>query len=193
MANRVPFTAYMRIVPERGSGKRFEIHRSRQKFAHLVHQDLKDNFSDGNIADPGGGQTASLAVNGIDSNDPSSFSNQANGGAVVPQFGGAPDTVIINGFYDGSTVTANAKAEATPYGEKKLIHSGGNYGESTSGPAAGAPSWNNDTRPTATAQDIVRNLKSDLETSITSVAVEIIKLEVQGVLYGHGGLHFPRP
>ena len=51
--NRVQFEAHLRIVPERGDGKRFEIHRSRQKFAHLIHRDLIENFSTGNIAEPG--------------------------------------------------------------------------------------------------------------------------------------------
>lgn len=192
MANQLPFTAYMRIVPERGSGKRFEIHRSRQRFARLVHENLEDNFTTGNVAEPGGGQTQSVAIDGLESTDNSSFSNQANAVAVVPQFGESPDTLIITGFYDGTAVTSDPKLRNTPYGEKKVIHSGGVFGQSTSGPAAGAPNWNDDTAPTTTQFDLVRQLKADLEAAVVDATIEVIKIQLQGVHYGHGGHHFPQ-
>lgn len=186
MANNIPFVAHARIVPNRGNGKRFEIHRSRQKIAATIYEELLENFTDGNIAQPGGGQTDSLALNNIGSSDLSSFSNTTNGVAVKPQFGEQPDLVTIVGFYDGLVGTGGVDIVPVPYGEKKIIHAN----ECITGPASGAPGWNNDTNPSSSHRSIVSNLKSALESSVTSLTLNIVSMEVQGVKWGWGGHHF---
>ncbi len=187
--NRIQFEAHLRIVPERGEGKRFEIQRSRQKIAHLVHRDLIDNFATGNIALPGGGQAWGI---GDIAGDDSAFSNQVNGTAVKPQFGETPDIVTIVGFFDHTTAVVGSDSDTIPYGERPIIHSGSTHTQSSQfGPAAGAPGWDSDTEPSSAARQIVFALKDDLETAITSITVEILSLEVMGIKWGQGGYTFP--
>ena len=188
MANKVPFVAYFRIVPERGSGKRFEIWRSREKLAHLIWRDLNDILEStpegtpvgteadevANFAAPGGSVTWGLAA------DEYSLANTMSAVAVKPQFGEFPDTATVVGFYNSETVV--------PYAEKTLI-SGGRV---VTGPAAGAPGWDPSTDPNAANQAAAKSLKTALESAITSVDAEMIKLEINGVVYGQGGRHFPR-
>jgi hypothetical protein len=179
MANRIPFTAYLRIVPNRGTGKRFEIHRSRERMARQVWEDLNDVLEnamedDGlgvNFAVPGGSVTTLTAH--------SPFSSNESGVAVKPQFGESPDTLTIIGFYESNT--------QYPYPEKQLISAGRVW----SGPAAGAPGYSANTEPNDANRVDVAALKLLLESAITSVAIEVIGLEVNGVKYGRGGLHFP--
>jgi len=184
MANRIPFTAYFKIVPDRGTGKRFEAQRSRERIANLVWGDLNGVLEnavetgslvlDGvNFAVPGGSIASSQA------SDVSSLSTNMSGVAVKPQFGESPDTLTVVGFYESDTIL--------PYREKQLI----SVGRVWNGPAAGAPSYSYNTEPSAANRVDAATLKSMLEGAITSVAVEMIKLEISGVKYGHGGLHFP--
>jgi len=189
---RIPFTAYMKIIPDRGSGKRFEAWRSLQQIAHLIHRDLNENLSTANIAEPGGsGENWGLAP-GIGTDDASeeaargSMSKLIEIVAVKPSFGDQPDMVTIVGF---NNVADSAANRAKPYPEKTIIHAG----ETVSGHAAGAPGWRRDNslNPTANTDSLVKTFKSDLEAAITNVSAETIKMNYSGILYGRGGHNFP--
>lgn len=180
--NKIPFKAYFRVVPERGSGKRFEIHRSRERMAHLVWYDLNENLENAmevggsssggiNFAVPGGSIEWQLSIGEL--------SQLMKAVAFKPQFGEAPETLTIVGFYDSDS--------KVPYNEKMLIS--GN--EVWNGPATGTPAWDASTSPNSDNRTQATALKIALENAITSVPVEMIKLEVNGVVYGRGGLHFP--
>lgn len=175
MANRVPFTAYFKIVPDRGTGKRFEIQRSREHLAHLIYLDLTDaanptrDFTDGNITSPGGGGNWGLSTEALSDMVPTV--------AVKPQFGESPDMVTVTGFYNGSA--------AAPYSQKGII-CGGKY---VVGPASGAPGYSDNTMPSSTNLADATALAAGLIGAIVSVEVELIKLEVAGVSYGRGHLH----
>ena len=189
MPNRVPFTAYLRIVPERGTGKRFEIWRSRERIAQLVWRDLNEVLENGmnatntgtdpeaNFAVPGGTITWGLA--GMEATGSNSMS--MNAVASKPQFGEFPDQLTIVGFVEQDNVV--------PYREKQLISGGRTW----IGPASGTPAYTTSTEPNAANQSAATELKDILEDAITSAAIEVIKLEINGVTYGRGGLHFPRP
>jgi hypothetical protein len=189
MPNRVPFTAYFRVVPERGSGKRFEIWRGRERLAQLVWRDLNAvlenamNLSntatdpEANFAVPGGIITWGLA--GAEATGSNSMS--MNAVAYKPQFGEFPDQLTVVGFIEQDDVV--------PYQEKQLISGGRVW----NGPATGTPAYSANTEPNAANQLAAAELKAILESAITSAAVETIKLEINGVTYGRGGLHFPRP
>jgi len=172
MANRIPFTASFRIIPERGSGKRFEIQRSREKIAALVYEDLTTAgiFPNGNIAEPGGSVTWLRA--GSDNNP----SNNMSGVAVKPQFGETPDTLMVVGFYDGTV--------ARPHGQVSVISGGACVSGPNAGPGASALL----VTPTTAAIANANAIRAALLNGITSVSVTLISLEVSGIRYGHGGI-----
>jgi len=179
--NRIPFVAYFKIVPERGSGKRFEIVRSRERIAHLIWGDLYTTLENEsgtgpgiNMAAPGGAVHWGLAV------DADSLASTVNAVSVKPQMGEFPDTVTVVGFYDDDSA-------AVPYGEKTLI----SVGKVWKGPASGPKGYSTDTMPSAANAAACKALKTSLEAAITSVDVQTIKMDVGGVIYGHGGMHFP--
>lgn len=172
MANKIPFTAYARVTPERGKGKRFEAIRSLERIAHLIYVDLVGHFA-GNTSSPGGDGTWGL----ISSTD--SLSQDSNIVAVKPQFGQDPDMVTIVGFYNGTG--------SVPYRENVLLH-GGQY---VSGPD-GASGVRVADVPSTTSVADVKALKTALEVAVTHASMTIIKIEVAGVTYGRGGFHFPR-
>lgn len=178
---KIPFTMYAQIYPEYGNGKRFEIQRSRERIAWLIQKNLIANFSDGNIALPGGGGYATV-VDRTTADD--GFSTHVDIVAVKPQFGNDPDMVTVTGFVDTELI---GESDDVPYPSMNVI-SGNEY---HSGPATGAPGWTVATEPTTDNEDLVVALKSALEAAITDVTVLIIKMEVNGVLYGRGGYHFP--
>lgn len=172
MAFKIPFTIYIKITPEYGNGKRFEIQRSRERIAHLVHLDLS-SLNTIAMASPGGGGTWGLAE------DTTSLSNLVEIVAVKPQFGQDPDILTVVGFYNA--------VPKTPYPEITLI----NAGEYKTGPASGAPGWRSNLEPTSDSRTAVKNLKTAVSGAITSVTVDIIKIELSGITYGRGGYHFP--
>lgn len=174
MPNKVPFIIYARITVDRANGKREEIKRARERVAHLVYQDLVDNFSAGNVASPGGSGDWGLAA------DSTSLSTLVNIVAVKPQFGQFPDTVTIVGFYNATPTV--------PYPQITLIHAG----ESRTGPAVGAPGWRADLEPTASSRTQVKALKTAIEAAVDSVPIEITKIDINGIIYGQDGYHFPR-
>jgi len=185
MANTIPFTAYFKIVPNRGNGKRFEIQYSRENMAGLVHNDLLTNFINGNIAQPGGTVTSSLAEGPA---------NVISAVAVKPQFGDSPDTLTVVGFYnqpgeDSADETGEDSADENhpPYGEITII----SHGAVLTGPGTGPVGRVMGVTPSANNTNIAAALRAELLAAITSVSVELIKLEVAGQAYGWGGVHLP--
>ena len=172
MANNIPFTAYLKIVPDRGNGKRFEIWRSREKMAALVNEDLA-SFLTGNVAMPGGSITWSLASN------EDSLSTSVDAVASKPAFGEFPDTLTVVGFY--------SDANTVPFAEHTII----SHNQVLSGPTTGNAASHPNVLPNAGNVAAIKALKTDLENAITSVTAEVIKIEVNGVAYGQGGYHFP--
>jgi len=183
MANRHPFTAYFKIVPELGNGKRFEAIRSREKIANLVWNDLRNNLMEANIALPGGSGTWTAA------SSTDSISTAVGGVAVKPSYGEYPDMLTVVGFFDdtGTDLPSQSAAESAPYSQRMLISGGRVW----TGPATGAPGYSNDTVPSEYNRALASTIKTALETSITSVSVELVGLEVDGVKYGWGGYHMP--
>ena len=177
MANRIPFVAYFKIIPEYGSGKRFEIQRSRDKISAVVYMDLMNNFQDvyGNVAEPGGNAHLGVTTNSY------SFSLEQAGAASKPQFGDTPDIITIVGFFDSPVVT--------PYNNTKPVIS---VNKVWTGPATGAPGYHPAVDPNAGAVTAVNALRTALEASITSVDIELIRLELNGVAWGREAKHFPR-
>lgn len=176
MANRVPFTAYFKIVPDRGNGKRFEIQRSRERIARLIWGDIEAAGPTINQALPGGGITWGLASSA------DSLSDMMQAVAVKPQFGEFPDTATLVGFYEMPS------ADFIPYKQMTLISGGAVH----TGPATGARGYHPSTEPSTDCDDLAKALRTALVGAITSVTVDLIKLEVAGVTYGHGGRHFPQ-
>lgn len=180
MARWVPFTAHIKIIPDRGSGqlktKRFETWRDMQKIGTLIFEGLEDSALL-NIAEPGGGQHQSLGGQGR-----SGMSGLTRGTGVKPQFGESPAQAAITGFYD-----ANNK-NFQPHPEKQLIHAG----ETLTGP--GATPWLQN--PATQTDQGVAGLRSELETRISAnlpagVTYEIFRIDYAGVVYGDRGYHFP--
>ncbi len=186
MAHQTPFTAYLKIVPDRRSGKRVEIQRSRERMAHLIYSDLKQNQAftspnmnaDATFAEPGGSQTYQIEEDVNPDVDGSTFSNMASGFSVKPQFGQYPDTITIVGFFNFNSIN-------TPYNEKKLIH----CGSVVSGPGGGR-GYSVNTEPSTDNRANAKTLYNFLTYGITSVNCSVIKIDIAGVIYGNGGLHF---
>jgi hypothetical protein len=172
MPNRTPFTAYLQITPDRGTGRRFESIISAEKIAEQIYNELLANFA-GNIASPGGsGDDDSIE-------SPDGFSDSSNIVAVKPAFGNDPDQVTIVGFFNGSG--------APPYNPTTILH----CGQYVTGPNVGAVGITPNTSPSAANQSDVLQLKEMIESSITSVNFVTLAMVVSGVRYGRGGLHFP--
>ena len=178
MANSIPFTAYFRIVPDRGTGKRFEVQRSRERIASLVYQDLENNFNNGNIALPGGSVGSATALG---------LANSINAVAVKPQFGESPDTLTVVGFYDSPYDDTNP-GQHLPYGDMTII----SHNSVITGPGTGTGARALGATPSSGNLQDAAAIKIELEAAITSVPVQLIKLEVAGQVYGHGGIHFPQ-
>jgi hypothetical protein len=177
MARWVPFTAHIRIVPNHGSGlrksKKFENWRDMQKIASYMYEALSQNTSL-NLATPGGGQQLSQSTS-------SGFGGMSAGLAVKPQIGEVPAQTMITGFY-------NAGANNTqPHPDKQLIHAG----ETLDGPGS-SPCL---TGPVSTIDSGVKNLKTTIETELSTLPPDIIysifRIEYSGVTYGDKGYHFP--
>lgn len=168
--DRIPFVVYAKITVEQGANKRFEIIRNREHLANLIYRDLIAATSI-NTVSPGGSGTWGLTS----SHD--SLSEDCPIVAVKPQFGQEPDIVTIVGFYNGNGVI--------PYQEKTVLHDG----QYVSGPAGVKGSGLD---PSSLSVVDVKALKAAIEAAVINVAIEIIKMDIAGVIYGHGGFHFPR-
>lgn len=172
--NQVPFTAFLKIVPDTGDGRKFEKVRSREKMAKKVQQDLLTSFSSGNVALPGGG------ISAVEEDTNNIAFNSQGGVAQKPQFGDYPDTLTITGFYNGST--------KPPYPSITFAHAG----QYVTGPATGAPGWRSTLQPAATADAGVKALVAALKSAITSVDFTVLRIVYDGIVYGEGGYHLPK-
>ncbi len=174
MPKFIPFTAHVRIVPDRGSGRKFDYVRDMQKIATRVYEQLVDD-TDLAIATPGGGQQQSLSGDG-------GQSGLSYGTAVKPQIGNYPAQLMITGYLldNGST------AQAHP--DKPVIHTG-EYLEG----AGGSHGWKSNPATVVDGYAIV--LKSKIESAVAAVLGatdwSVHRLEVSGVIYGDRGHHFP--
>jgi len=176
MSIQVPFTAHIRVVPSRGTGKRFEYIRSMQKIAIEVYSQL-ENDSDLNLAWPGGGQFNSLK---------SASSGIKSGTAIKPQIGENPAQLMITGFLTSSGTNAPT------HPDKAIIHSG-TYQEGY----GGSHGWS--ANPASATDTYASTLKTKINAAVTSASNvltfsadwNIFKLEVAGVVYGDKGYTFP--
>lgn len=166
----IPFTAHVRIVPDRATGKRWSLWRNLEKIALRVEDDL---VSAGlNIATPV---------------------------AFTPQIGDFSARLTIVGFVEKSQVSVNdggdgRKPEA-PTTNIDLIHSGTDPDEKTDlidGNRGGSLHEAQD--PTTTVRDEVDELVDLLNSSTAQFDLEdIIHVEYNGVKYGlkkQGGRSF---
>lgn len=181
MSRWIPFTAHVRIVPQRGSGilktKRFETIRDAQKIASMMFEALESN-SNFSLAEPGGGQQQSFY-----GTDRGGLSGLTRGMAVKPRIGESPAQTMITGFW--STTTPNAQ----PHPEHQRISGGDIY----TGPATAIP-WSQN--PVSTVDTIVSALKLAMETAFAvnlpgGIDYDIFRLDVNGVIYGDRGYTFP--
>ena len=177
MGNKIPFIVKAIITPERGNGKRLEVQRSRERIAYLINNDLVNNFG-GNIASPGGSGESGLAVSAA------SLSDDISIVAVKPQMGESPDMVTIAGFYNPT----DGNVSTPPYPTINLIHAG----TTVNGPLTGNTGWNTNYNPSTESNTHAKDLKSKIQTAITSVEIEIVVIEINGIRYGWDGFHFPR-
>lgn len=165
-AVHVPFVARIRLVPKRGTGKRFDVWRNLEKSALRAEMALV--AAGWNIATPV---------------------------AFTPQFGDFEAHLTIVGFRQKSRV-ADDREVIAPTTDVTEIHSGTDPGEKTSTVEVnkgGSLSKGQDT--VITVDDEVRELVNSLgsATSIFGVT-DIIHVEYNGVKYGVkklGGRSFP--
>lgn len=184
MKNNVPFTAYLRIVPNRASGKRFEIRRSLEKISQEIYESLMD-VDRINLAISGSsGTNTSKAIDG------DSLSNMSMINAIRPQFGQFYNMVTIVGFInDNAFDDNNVHRNEPPYSDMTVI----NANEITKIPASGARGWNKDTMPTQSAIKLVKELKTILDNAIEDIeGASVRKIDINGVVWGEGRYHFPR-
>lgn len=174
MARWIPFTAHIRIVPERDS--RTTTIRSLQKIAADVYDELVTD-TDLSLATPGGGQAKSYGpqLGGIGS--------MVNGMAVKPQMGQTPAQLSISGFITSST------DNTAPVPDKTVIHAG----ETMTG-YGGNHHW--DSLPKSGTNTIAASLRTKLRSALTdalgaSADWQVFRLDVAGVVYGDRGLHIP--
>lgn len=175
MPKFVPFTAHVRVVPNRGFGKRFENIRDLQKIATQVYSELEAD-TDLALANPGGGQHQSFKGLG-------GWSGTTNATAVKPQIGESPAQLMITGFLSST----NNNNPVHP--DKPVIHTG-TYQEGVGGDHGWVAN------PTTTADGYATTLKTKIETAVNAILGatdwNIFRLDVAGVVYGDGGYHFPR-
>ena len=149
-----PFTAFARVVPTRGFGRRFEMIRDLEKKAQIVEDDLND-----------AGFNIALPV------------------AFTHPFQQVPARLTIVGFVEvgvGSVGESGNFAPVTP--TQGVIHSGTVIGEKTElkTPPQGNQGWGDD--PTSGNMTDVMELKASLEDA--STGLEVFYIEYKGVKYG---------
>lgn len=174
MSRWVPFTAHMRVVPERGS--RTTHVRSLQKIASDVYDELVVD-TDLSLATPGGGQHKSYGP------QLGGMGGMVAGTAVKPQMGQTPAQLQLTGFITTSTDNDPPVPDAT------VIHAG----ETMTG-YKGNHHW--DSLPESGTNTLVTAIRTKLETALTaalggSADWKVFRIEVAGVVYGDRGQHFP--
>ena len=198
MANQIPFTAHIKVVPHRGQAvdttgpihkeqgivrrsARADYVRDLQRLATLVYSELEANETRITLPKPGGGQFRMFG----------SHSTLQYGAAAKPQFGNQPSLLMIEGFF-----RAPASSHALlvqPFTRKPMIH-GGSYFEGFGGQWAQDP----DGLPNTDVETEVIELKQLIETAISAVSDEsgqalgLFRLQYKSATWGDGGHHFPR-
>lgn len=174
MARWMPFTAHIKIHPERPE-KRIERTRELQRLAYLAYQSLAQ-APELNLALPGGGQARNFGT----------WSDLVYGTAVKPQFGEAPPQLMITGFWDaGNTDPWVPQAQVT------LIHAG----QFVTGPHNNQP-WltTNNHVMDAQVKDLVTMLESTINSGMPAGVdpVSVFRLDYGNVIWGDRGRTFPR-
>lgn len=150
-----PFIVYVKVVPNRGFGRRFEYYRDTERLALKVERELVD--AGFNIATPV---------------------------AWTPQFQNAPARLTIVGFVsraDSTSLTTDDNQNPMTPGVE-IIHSGTIDGEKTAKmtPVNGTQTWGDP--PTSVNRSRVSALKSAIEAA--STGIDIIYIDYNGVKYG---------
>ena len=200
MANQIPFTAHIKVVPSRGQssdttgskykeqgqvrrGARFDYVRDLQRLATLVYSELEANEPIRiEPPRPGGGQFRTFG----------SYSTMQYGAAAKPQIGNQPALLMIEGFYRAPKPSADL---VQPNPKMPIIH-GGSYFEGYNGqwPWGGSSGL-----PNSGVEAEVVELKQLIEAAISAVsdesgqALNIFRLQYKSATWGDGGHHFPRP
>ena len=167
----VQFVVTFKIVPDRGSGKRLEIFRSREKIAAKIYDDLKASEVFTLVDGGGSGYNAGAGE----------FSTLKKSGAYRPQFGHEPDIVIIAGI-----CRVDPALPIGPYKDVTII----NDNTTKSGPVTfKGYAADGSMDPTGENRTLAATLINIIQVVIT--AYPIIKIDVQGVIYGRGGFTLP--
>jgi hypothetical protein len=186
MADLLPFTTYIRIVPQRGNGKRFEIQRSREKIATKIYNAL--------IAYSGGKMTITLVEPGGSATDAiydlGPFNTVNYAAAVKPQMGEFPDTVTVAGFctlIDGGYTDFT---DTPPYATATLISASADQSSTgapavVTGPPVSIPHW----FPTSQNEYGANLLRAQIQSTIGSLGT-VYFLDFNGIKYGWGGKTF---
>lgn len=177
MPKQVPFTVHIRVVPDRGNGKRFEYIRDLQKLAMLAYEGLS-TVPELQVATPGGGATLSLG----DYNRRGGLGGYANATAAKPQIGASPAQLMLTGFYESGNINSPTHPDVQRI----------SGGEVYTGPTA----HSNKAGPTAMVDSEVATVKGLIEGALAEylpegAAYEVFRLDYAGVIYGDRGYHFP--
>lgn len=164
---QMPFTAYIRVVPFSGQGRRLANVRDLQNIARMIQVDLVN--AGWNIATPV---------------------------AFTPQFGHETARITLVGFIkrdEGGTDPSDVP-NFVPTTDVQIFNTGTVPGEKTSlisGNVGGSLSWGQDTSPTLDV--LVSDLKNALisDSSVIGESATIDRIDLMGVTYGKGGRSFP--
>lgn len=175
---QAPFTVHFKVVPNRASGKRFEMIRDLQKLGVLVYQGLS-NVTGLTIASPGGGQARMYDIS----------SDMVAGMAVKPQIGDSPAQLMITGFYQVTDANAQPYADAQVVSANAVVS--GTYGAHPWDSAAngGIPATEVLTEVKALKALLLAHAQTDLPVGVT---ISVFRLEYKGIVFGDRGVHFPR-
>jgi len=195
MANTLPFTVYLKFVPQRVSKSRWELIRSREKIARKTFLAIQKNIAEINQAMPGGGQISFADIayqdaSGVNWTGPNSnidaqnsFSNYGKGLALTPQFGEYPDKMTLVGFI--SDINAlQAPAASQTIISNGVVFTGVSWGGHGFAPST-APSTNNVASAQALKTAIDAALVAD-PIAANHVDAKVEYIEIAGVKYGNG-------
>jgi len=196
MMSLAPFTAYIRVVPQRGpqsdtpddgvivsrKGGRFDYIRSLEKLSRLAYEALEDAAAVNglSLALPGSGQQDLIGM----------FGQLQNGCASRPQFGNSPAQLMIEGFYEVTTT-----ADTVQPAPSSMVISGGRFWSGYSGQK---PWLGTSGNPTSTVEGEVSALKTIINDALADVvddtgeSLSLYKLIYKNITWGNGGHHFPR-
>lgn len=195
MPAQVPFTAHIKVVPQRGlsrppdqsivkRGGRFDYIRSLGKLSALVYSELLNAVSGTDdcgitIAEPGGSCAWSSGQH----------QSIVNGTASTPQFGNKPSLLMIEGFY----CATDADPSDQPHPAKTIIHA-----NALASSAGGGWPWLASGIPTTQVEGEVKAIKDFIESNISTISddsgqdLSLFRLLYKGITWGDRGHHFPR-